>query len=114
MAPSQDFASGERTSRPILAHVEPVPGGLYGGQPYEVALSDLRAALAEVSATLSGADSPAVARLTDYKQDLNRAQLQLRPNDMDAILRAHAPSRARNSASSDGASKRSPFSLSAP
>ncbi|MET7650502.1 hypothetical protein [Streptomyces sp. NPDC005486] len=42
---------------PVLSHVQPVPGGLYG---YEAALSDLRAAVAEVSAALSGTEDPAV------------------------------------------------------
>ncbi|MET9442870.1 hypothetical protein [Streptomyces sp. NPDC006610] len=78
---------------PILAHVEPVPGGLYGDQPYEAALADLRSAVAEVSAALRDADGTRAEQLTHYQRDLNRAQLQLRPDDTAALERAHALSR---------------------
>ncbi|WP_371572750.1 hypothetical protein [Streptomyces sp. NBC_01314] len=76
---------------PVLSHVQPLPGGLYGDQPYETALSDLRAAVAEVSAALRDTEDPAVTEdLMRYQVDLNRAQLQLRPDDDDALERAHA------------------------
>ncbi|MFE9677191.1 hypothetical protein ACFYO5_24180 [Streptomyces sp. NPDC006259] len=78
---------------PVLAHVEPVPGGLYGDQPYEAALSDLRAAVTEVSAALRDADATTAQQLTHYQQELNRAQLQLRPGDSDALQRAHTLAR---------------------
>ncbi|MFH9554675.1 hypothetical protein [Streptomyces sp. NPDC017435] len=76
---------------PVLSPVQPVPGGLYGDEPYEAALSDLRAAVAEVSAALSDTEDPAVTEdLTRYHVDLNRAQLQLRPDASAALERAHA------------------------
>ncbi|OEJ20844.1 hypothetical protein AR457_42010 (plasmid) [Streptomyces agglomeratus] len=78
---------------PILSHVEPVPGGLYGDQPYEAALADLRTAVAEVSAALSAAEGTSAEQLMRYQQDLNRAQLQLRPDDAEALQRAHDLSR---------------------
>ncbi|MEU0228168.1 hypothetical protein ABZ177_27980 [Streptomyces sp. NPDC006284] len=78
---------------PVLAHVEPVPGGLYGDQPYEAALADLQSALAEVSAALREADGTRAEQLTRYQRDLGRAQLRLRPDDTDALERAHALSR---------------------
>ncbi|KOX43210.1 MULTISPECIES: hypothetical protein [Streptomyces] len=78
---------------PILGHVEPVPGGLYGDQPYEAALSDLRSAVAEVSAALRNADGTRAEQLSRYQQDLGRAQLRLRPDDKAALERAHALSR---------------------
>jgi hypothetical protein len=74
---------------PVLAHVQPVPGGLYGDQPSESALSDLRTAVAEVSAALRDADGDTAEELTRYQRDLNRAQLQLRPGDDDALQHAH-------------------------
>ncbi|MCQ4192241.1 hypothetical protein [Streptomyces parvulus] len=75
---------------PILAHVEPVSGGLYGNQAYEVALCDLRSAVAEVSAALRDAGNPLIEQLTRYQRDLGRAQTQLRPDDTAALERAHA------------------------
>ncbi|MGQ4331116.1 hypothetical protein [Streptomyces hayashii] len=76
---------------PVLSHVQPLPGGLYGDEPYEAALSDLRAAVAEVSAALRDAQDQAVTEdLTRYQVDLNRAQIQLRPDDTAALERAHA------------------------
>nr|WP_020126004.1 histidine phosphatase family protein [Streptomyces sp. 303MFCol5.2] len=76
---------------PVLSHVQPVPGGLYSDEPYEAALSDLWAAVAEVSAALRDTEDPAVTEdLTRYQVDLNRAQLQLRPDDTAALERAHA------------------------
>ncbi|MGW2617599.1 hypothetical protein [Streptomyces sp. NPDC001500] len=76
---------------PVLSHVQPLPGGLYGAEPYEAALSDLRAAVAEVSAALRDAQDPAVTEdLTRYQVDLKRAQIQLRPDDTAALERAHA------------------------
>jgi hypothetical protein len=75
---------------PILAHVEPVPGGLFGDQPYEATLADLRSAVAEVSAALREADGKRAEQLSRYQQDLNRAQLQLHPDDTDALQRARA------------------------
>ncbi|MFI5966436.1 hypothetical protein ACIA8J_30295 [Streptomyces asoensis] len=81
----------QRHTDPVLSHVRPVPGGPYGDEPYEAALSDLRAAVAEVSAGLSGAQDPAVTEaLTCYQVDLSRTQLQLRPGDGEALDRAHA------------------------
>jgi hypothetical protein len=74
---------------PVLARVEPVPGGLYGDLSYEAALADLRTAVAEVSAALRDADGATAERLTGDQRELNRAQLQLRPDDTDAVRRAH-------------------------
>ncbi|WP_406005114.1 hypothetical protein OG440_02255 [Streptomyces sp. NBC_00637] len=75
---------------PVLSHVQPLSGGLYGDKPYEAALSDLRAAVAEVSAALAETEDPAVTEdLTRYQVDLNRAHLQLRPDDTAALERAH-------------------------
>ncbi|AKZ59549.1 hypothetical protein SAM23877_6504 [Streptomyces ambofaciens ATCC 23877] len=51
---------------PILAHVEPVPGGLYGDLPYEAALADLRSAVAEVSAALRDAGGARAEQLIRY------------------------------------------------
>jgi len=73
---------------PVLAHVQPVPGGLYSDQPYDAALAELRTTVAEVSAALRDADGATAQELTRYQQDLNRAQLQLRPDDTDALQRA--------------------------
>ncbi|MFD9028257.1 hypothetical protein [Streptomyces parvulus] len=82
------------TSRdPVLAHVELVPGGLYGDRAYEAALSDLRSTVAEVSAALRNADDPRAEQLTRHQRVLGRAQLQLRPDDTAALERAHALSR---------------------
>ncbi|MER5587099.1 hypothetical protein ACWC9X_31145 [Streptomyces asoensis] len=76
---------------PVLSRVQPVPGGLYGDEPYEAALSDLRSAVAEVSAALSRTQDPAVTKdLTRYQADLNRAQLQLHPHRSAVLERAHA------------------------
>ncbi|MFI6086051.1 hypothetical protein ACIBBB_34805 [Streptomyces sp. NPDC051217] len=75
---------------PVLGHVRPVPGGLYGDQPYEAALADLRAAVAEVSAALREADGPTAEQLAHYQADLNRTQLQLRLDDTETHQRAHA------------------------
>ncbi|MEU5074426.1 hypothetical protein AB0G76_23110 [Streptomyces asoensis] len=76
---------------PVLSRVQRVPGGLYGDEPYEAALSDLRAAVAQVSAALSRTQDPAVSEdLTRYQADLNRAQLQLHPHGSAALERAHA------------------------
>ena len=69
---------------PTLAHLQPVPGGLYRGQPYDAALADLRSAVAQVSAALRGADGTHAEQLIRYQQDLNRAQLQLRQDEADA------------------------------
>ncbi|MEV6886243.1 hypothetical protein [Streptomyces sp. NPDC051135] len=88
-----DDSPDDSPTDPILAHVDPVPGGLYGDQAYEAALADLRSAVAEVSAALREADGAHVEQLTRYQQDLGRAQLQLRPDDTDALERAHALSR---------------------
>ncbi|MEU3620167.1 hypothetical protein ABZ725_49010 [Streptomyces sp. NPDC006872] len=74
----------------MLSHVQPLPGSLYGDEAYEAALSDLRAAVAEVSTALNDAEDAAVTQnLTRYQVDLNRAQLQLRPDDTAALERAH-------------------------
>jgi hypothetical protein len=75
---------------PVLAHVEPVPGGLYGDQPYEAALRDIQAATADISAALRDADTGTAEQLTAHRRDLARAQLQLRPDDTDGLERAHA------------------------
>ncbi|MEU5756717.1 hypothetical protein [Streptomyces sp. NPDC047829] len=80
----------DSSTDPVLVHVEPVPGGLYGDQPYEAALSDLRSAVTEVAAALRVADGPRAVQLTRYQRDLGRAQLLLRPDDTAALERAHA------------------------
>ncbi|MEV5020192.1 hypothetical protein ACIGW1_37245 [Streptomyces sp. NPDC053780] len=54
-----------------------MPGSLYGDQPYEAALSDLRSAGAKVSAALRDADGPPAEQLTCHQLDPGRAQLQL-------------------------------------
>ncbi|WP_172386933.1 hypothetical protein [Streptomyces sp. MNP-20] len=75
---------------PVLAHVEPVPGGLYGDQPYEAAHSDLRLAAAKVSAALRDAEDPRAEQLARFQRDLNRAQLQARPDHTESLERGHA------------------------
>ncbi|MGW5042186.1 hypothetical protein ACWEQK_28915 [Streptomyces parvulus] len=72
---------------PVLSHVEPVPGGLYGDQSYEAALSDLQRTTAEISAALPSADHDAAEHLTGLRRDLVQAQRQLRPDDEDGMHR---------------------------
>ncbi|KUL53419.1 hypothetical protein [Streptomyces sp. NRRL S-1521] len=88
---------------PVLAHIQPAPRELYWDQPYEAALADLRSAVAQVSAALRDTDGTRAERLTRYQQDLNRAQLQLHPDDADAQERAHALSRTVRRPLVDGA-----------
>lgn len=77
-------------SEPVLSHVEPLSGGLYADQPYEAALSDLRGAVAEVSAALRDADGATREHLLERQRELNRLQTRLRPDDADALADAHA------------------------
>ncbi|KJY41867.1 hypothetical protein VR41_10390, partial [Streptomyces sp. NRRL B-1568] len=44
-----------RQHRPILTHVQPLPGGLFAGDGYEKAISDLNLTVAELSAAISSA-----------------------------------------------------------
>ncbi|MET9142035.1 hypothetical protein [Streptomyces parvulus] len=67
---------------PVLADVEPVPGGLYGDQPYELALSDLRSAVAEFSAALRDADGPRA-------EGLRRRRCRPRPRAGRAVRDGH-------------------------
>ncbi|MGV9341594.1 hypothetical protein [Streptomyces sp. NPDC003688] len=73
---------------PVLAHIEPVPGGLYGDQPYEAALSDLRSTVAAISAAASDATGTEADRLREHRRELNRLQHDLRPDDADALKSA--------------------------
>ncbi|WP_069766955.1 hypothetical protein [Streptomyces sp. LUP30] len=94
---------------PVLSHVEPLSGGLYGAEPYEAALSDLLSAVAEVSAAKAGTEDPTVTEdLTRYQVDLNRTQLRLRPDDTAALERAHALCRTVRRCLSTGAACRPP------
>ncbi|MFE9658734.1 hypothetical protein [Streptomyces sp. NPDC005955] len=85
--------SDDSSYDPILPHVKPVPGGLYGSLPYEVALANLRDAVALISAALPDADPATEEDLLRQQWDLNRAQLQLHPGDTEAIERANAMAR---------------------
>ncbi|MFF2025288.1 hypothetical protein ACFVW2_26220 [Streptomyces sp. NPDC058171] len=82
--------SDDSSYDPILPHVKPVPGGLYGDLPYEAALADLRDAVALISAALPDADPATAEQLSRYRRELGRAQLQLRPDDSEEMARAHA------------------------
>ncbi|MFF9896834.1 hypothetical protein [Streptomyces longispororuber] len=78
-------------TQPVLAGIEPVvPGGLYGDQSYEAALSDLRAATADISAALEDAEPAVAAQLALYRRQLGQTQLQLRADDAPGMEAAHA------------------------
>lgn len=76
-------------SEPVLSRVEPLGGGPYADQPYEAALSDLRRAVAEVSAALPNAEGATAERLLGRQRELNRLQIQLHPDDAEALANAH-------------------------
>ncbi|MEU9535834.1 hypothetical protein AB0D00_26440 [Streptomyces sp. NPDC048213] len=74
---------------PILSTVRPVTDSPYAEGPYEAALSELRAAVAQVSAAIPGTTGETASRLSEQRSMLNRAQQELRPGDTDALTRAH-------------------------
>ncbi|WP_159768692.1 hypothetical protein [Streptomyces sp. HM190] len=73
---------------PVLSRVEPLDGGLYADQPYEAALGDLRGTVGAVSAALRDAGGATREHLLARQRELNRLQLDLRPDDTDALADA--------------------------
>ncbi|WP_331726315.1 hypothetical protein [Streptomyces sp. NBC_00470] len=67
---------------PVLPAVQPVPGGLYGDQAYESALSSLRHAVAEISAALHTQTDPGRrSELLAKQASLIEMQHSLLPGD---------------------------------
>jgi hypothetical protein len=70
---------------PVLAHVEPILGGLFADQSYEAAMSAIAATVARISAALRGASAERADHLRHLQRDLIRRQIELMPIDDAAI-----------------------------
>ncbi|WP_079423025.1 MULTISPECIES: hypothetical protein [Streptomyces] len=73
---------------PVLSQITPLADGLGADEAYELAMGDIQLTVASISAVLADADEATTARLRAQRSRLNRLQLELRPEDANAVAQA--------------------------
>ncbi|MEU4213672.1 hypothetical protein AB0F13_27445 [Streptomyces sp. NPDC026206] len=78
----------DNDSHPVLPKTQPLPGGLYAGESYEHAISDLNLTVAELSAAIPSAGGERATDLRRRRNDLIRLRTSVMPTDQAALDKA--------------------------